>query len=260
MTRVVDIFRPVASRRTFEEAVEQIAYAVHVGDLRVGDRLPSERTLATQMEISRPTLREAIAVLSQAGIVKVVIGSRGGTVIDSDTVPSHLLDRGVQLRVSEVAQVLEARRIFEPQVAQLAAIYATDEDFRRLRHALEEHRATGDDRDRLGKWDERFHIALARATGNPVVVQMMRDLLRKLAIAWDMEHDVTMGVEMHERTLRALLTRDPATIDHIMDEHLSILERLWEDEAGRPRLRRTSGAFTTYHQQARGQVPGALND
>jgi GntR family transcriptional regulator, transcriptional repressor for pyruvate dehydrogenase complex len=231
-----EFFRPIIGRRTFEEAIDQIAYAVHVGDLKVGDRLPAERQLAARMEISRPTLREAIAVLAQAGIVTVALGSRGGTIIKSDSVPAHLLDRGVQTRVSEVAHVLEARRLFEPQVAQLAASYATSEDFVRLRHTIDGQRSAHD-RDELGKWDERFHIALARATRNPAVVQIMRDLLRKLPIAWDMEHDVDLGTGMHERTIEALISKDPDAIDAVMDEHLSILEQLWEGEAGRPALR-----------------------
>jgi DNA-binding FadR family transcriptional regulator len=236
MTRTAEFFRPVVGRRTFEEAIDQIAYAIHVGDLKVGDRLPAERQLAARMEISRPTLREAIAVLAQAGIVTVALGSRGGTIIKSESVPAHLLDRGVQTRVSEVAHVLEARRLFEPQVAQLAAIYAKDEDFVRLRHTVDGERSSHGI-DEAGKWDERFHIALARATQNPAVVQIMRDLLRKLAIAWDMEHDVDLGTDMHARTIEALITKDPEAIDAAMDEHLSILERLWEGEARRPALR-----------------------
>jgi GntR family transcriptional repressor for pyruvate dehydrogenase complex len=236
VTPAPEPFRPIVGRRTFEEAIDQIAYAIHVGDLKVGDRLPAERQLAARMEISRPTLREATAVLAQAGIVTVTLGSRGGTIIKSDTVPAYLLDRGVQIRVSEVAHVLEARRLFEPQVAQLAAIFADEDDFAALRHTVDGQR-TSHDRDELGKWDERFHIALARATRNPAVVSVMRDLLRKLAIAWDMEHDVDLGTEMHERTIEALMTKDPEAIDAVMNEHLSILEDLWEGEAGRPALR-----------------------
>ena len=60
-------FEPVSSRRTFEEAVEQIAERIKAGDLHVGDRLPSERELAALMRISRPTLREAVKVLAEAG-------------------------------------------------------------------------------------------------------------------------------------------------------------------------------------------------
>jgi DNA-binding FadR family transcriptional regulator len=67
----MSIFKPVGTRRTFEEAVEQIADSIMVGDLHVGDRLPTERALAAQMQISRPTLREAIRLLADAGVLEV---------------------------------------------------------------------------------------------------------------------------------------------------------------------------------------------
>ena len=71
-------FEPVSSRRTFEEAVEQIAEKIKSGDLHIGDRLPSERELAAQMRISRPTLREAVRTLAEAGVLEVRRGQSGG--------------------------------------------------------------------------------------------------------------------------------------------------------------------------------------
>ena len=70
-------FEPVATRRTFEEALQQIADKLRAGDLHAGDRLPSERDLAAQMRISRPTLREAIKVLAEAGVLEVRRGQLG---------------------------------------------------------------------------------------------------------------------------------------------------------------------------------------
>jgi GntR family transcriptional repressor for pyruvate dehydrogenase complex len=240
--RTSDVFHPVRSRRTFEEAIEQIAFAIRVGDLHVGDRLPAERTLAGIMGISRPALREAIKVLAKAGVVTVLPGSGGGTVVKSDTIPTSLVHRGIELRIGEVAAVLEARRLIEPQIAQLAGLYASDADFRALQQAIDSHRQAMQDADLRGQWDERFHLLIARATGNPTLVDVMRGLLRKLAIAWDMDYrgrdEPERGLVIHERTLRALMSRDPAQINEVMDEHLAILERQWEDETGRPRLRR----------------------
>src|SRR5262245_31295117 len=123
------MFRPAQTRRTFEDAVEQIAEAIHAGDLQVGDRLPSERTIASQMQISRPTLREAIRVLTKAGIVEVKPGPGGGMFVRSEDIPTDVLHKGVEIRISEVANVLEARRLFEPRVAQLAALRVTEADF-----------------------------------------------------------------------------------------------------------------------------------
>ena len=76
-------FEPVSSRRTFEEAVEQIAERIKSGDLHVGDRLPSERELAGIMRISRPTLREAVKTLVEAGVLEVRRGQSGGIFIAS---------------------------------------------------------------------------------------------------------------------------------------------------------------------------------
>jgi DNA-binding FadR family transcriptional regulator len=238
------LFRPVQSRRTFEEAIEEIAYAVRVGDLRVGDRLPPERTLAALMQISRPTVREAIKVLAHAGIVKVEPPPTGSMAIASDVVPPSLLAAQIELKIGEVASVLEARRVIEPHVAQLAGIYATDIDYQRLATVLEEQRARIGDETRFAQYDERFHISVARATGNPTIVSIMRGILRKLAIAWEMVHrvpgDAEHDLEIHERTLTALKSRDPTAIATVMDEHLAILERWWERETGRPRLRRAT--------------------
>src|SRR3954449_4469078 len=103
------MFDPVRTRRTFEEAAEQIAEKVRSGELRAGDKLPGERALAAQMEISRPTLREAIKVLADAGLLAVRRGPGGGMFVASDVVPVELVRQRSTMRIGEVAAVLEAR-------------------------------------------------------------------------------------------------------------------------------------------------------
>jgi GntR family transcriptional regulator, transcriptional repressor for pyruvate dehydrogenase complex len=232
-------FEPVTARRTFESVVEQLAYAIRLGELTVGTRLPPERELAAAMEISRPTLREAIKVLARAQLVRVEPGAAGGTVVASDSVPADLLTRQIRISVAEVGAVLEARRAFEPTVAQLAGLYATTTDFRRLREIIEDHRRAITNRDRYNQCDEQFHSAIASATGNPVIVEVMRGFLRRVAIARDMDQrrplDPEGDLRMHEWTLEALMSRRPEQIAEIMDKHLSILEEEWADELGRAR-------------------------
>ena len=133
-------FEPVATRRTFEEAVEQIAEKIKSGDLHAGDRLPSERELAAQMRISRPTLREAVKVLAEAGVLEVRRGQSGGIFVPSELVPRELLRTRQEIRVSEVAGVLEARRLLEPRVAQLAAVHASEDDFAAMPATIERQR------------------------------------------------------------------------------------------------------------------------
>jgi len=239
--RVPVEFHPVRSLRTFEEAIEQIAYAIRVGDLAVGDRLPPERTLAATMQISRPTLREAIHLLVRTNVLEVRPGQSGGTFVISDTVPNGLLQTRIHSHIHAVAEVLEARRALEPEVAQIAGVYATQVDFDRLETTISEQWRALNHRDRLLQLEERFHLQIARATGNHMLVELMKTLHGRLAIAWDigkrLPKDDEHGIRLHEETLAALKSRDPRKIAEVMDRHLALLEHLWADETGRPRLR-----------------------
>lgn len=247
------MFQPIRTRRSFEEAVEQIAHAIRAGDLGVGDRLPSERELAALMRISRPTVREAIKVLSDSGIVEVRSGVRGGIFVASAVAPGELVQARSELRLAEVAGVLEARRLFEPRVAQLAALRGGEADFDALHETIEAQRQAGDDRELALQLDLRFHLRIARATQNATLVQMMRHLLGQLAIARDMalrdEFEPELTVAIHERTLAAILSGDPEAVEAAMDEHMSFLEKLWEQDSGRARLRRTPAFLLPYAER-----------
>lgn len=237
------MFAPVKTRTSFEEAVQQIADAVRAGDLHVGDRLPSERALSHQMAISRPTLREAVKLLVEAGVIEVRAGQAGGMFVRSEVIPSGLIEERSKLRISEVSGVLEARRLLEPRVAQLAALYATEADFEALEKTIELQREHAQDRVRFLQLDLRFHMRIARATQNSTIVSLMRFLLERLEIARDMalrggKYEPQWAIDIHERTLKAIMGGRPEAIDVALDEHLSFLERLWEEESGRARLRR----------------------
>ena len=167
-------FVPVGPRRTFEGAVEQIAERIRLGELDAGDRLPSERDLAAAMQISRATLREAVRVLVDAGVLAVRTGlERRDLRRRRDYVPIELLRSKSDLRLDEVAGVLEARRLIEPRVAQLAAVNAREDDYAST--AADDRRASrrcsprGDvleHEDRFLQLDTQFHLRIARATGN----------------------------------------------------------------------------------------------
>lgn len=236
------VFTPVQTRRTFEEAVAQIAEKIKLGELAVGDRLPSERALAEQMEISRPTLREAIKVLQDSGLIDVRRGAGGGMFVATELVPPALVEIRRDVRIHEVAQVLEARRLLEPRVARLAATRAAGEDFAAMERTIADQRelvAQGSilragREDRFLALDVRFHLALARATRNAVLVGLVRAVYRDLEIARDMAmHRETVpewSIDIHERTLAAVRSGDLQRVDEVMDEHLAQLERTWEQE------------------------------
>lgn len=240
-------FVPVGPRRTFEGAVEQIAERVRHGDFAAGDRLPSERDLAAALRISRPTLREAVRVLVEAGVLEVRSGAGGGISVASDYVPLDLLRSKSDLRIDEVAGVLEARRLVEPRVAQLAGLNARDDDYAQMQQTIDAQKALLQDgdvlahEDRFLQLDTQFHLRIARATGNSTILSLMRTLLRRLELARDLAlHEppvASWSIDVHERTLAAIRSADPERIERVMDEHLATAERSWERSTDRVLVR-----------------------
>src|SRR3954452_22302735 len=146
------------------------------------------------MQISRPTLREAIKVLQDSGLIDVRRGAGGGMFVATELVPRDLVAQRRDMRIHEVAQVLEARRMLEPRVAQLAAMRGSAADFEAMQRTIDDQRTIVEEgdilhegrEDRFLALDVRFHLALARATGNNVLVGLVRSVYRDLEIARDM--------------------------------------------------------------------------
>ncbi|HEY5389363.1 MAG TPA: FCD domain-containing protein, partial [Solirubrobacteraceae bacterium] len=138
-------------------------------------------------------------------------------------------------------------RLIEPRVAQLAAVRATDEDYAELQRTIDAQRALiarGDvleAEDRFLALDTRFHLRIARASGNSTIVSLMRTLFRRLEIARDLAmHEpptASWVIDIHERTLAAIRSADHARIEEVMDEHLAAMERSWELATDRPLVR-----------------------
>jgi GntR family transcriptional repressor for pyruvate dehydrogenase complex len=137
------VFQAVQLVRPCEVVAYRITEAIRSGDVKVGERLPSEQSLSEQLGVSRPTLREATKLLAQAGIVQVLPGSSGGIFVISEAGPPELCGYPLpDLPLDDIDSVLEARRLFEPHVARLASIYATPADFERMRAAVRLSEAT----------------------------------------------------------------------------------------------------------------------
>jgi GntR family transcriptional regulator, transcriptional repressor for pyruvate dehydrogenase complex len=238
---VGELFAPVRTRRTFENVIEQIVDSIRSGGLREGDLLPPERELAAKLEVSRPTVREAIKALADAGVVEVRPGPRGGTTVISMWIPDGLVRERVELRADEIFEVLEARRALEPRIAQLAAVRATDVHFEAMHESIELQWRHQADSRKVIQTDLLFHHLMWQAAGNPTLEGLLKSLYRRLEVARDMavrtEIDSRAAIEINERTLTALMRDDEDEVERVMDEHMSYLERICEDALGRKRIR-----------------------
>ena len=179
-------WRPVTRSRSHELVIDQIEEQILAGRLRVGDRLPGERELASHLQVSRSAVREAMRSLEAQGVVRAAVGSgrEAGTVVSA--LPSEALTRLLRLHVAlanfPIHDVIAARVILERSSAALAGDNAAEGDLAAMRAALAEMDSPGVGRERFNEMDTAFHVAIAEASGNRLVADMtiaLRDSMRR---------------------------------------------------------------------------------
>jgi GntR family transcriptional repressor for pyruvate dehydrogenase complex len=160
----------VRAPRVYEQIVGHIERAIYDGRLRQGQKLPPERQLARDLKASRVAVREALRTLELRGLVDVRQGSTGGYFVREVDDRPLVRDFETLFRLGRVSwsQLIEARRLIEPEVAALAAQRANEVDVKNLGAALEQHweHAVPGLAARASYVD--FHRALAEAARNPV--------------------------------------------------------------------------------------------
>ncbi|MDX6628696.1 MAG: GntR family transcriptional regulator, transcriptional repressor for pyruvate dehydrogenase complex [Gaiellales bacterium] len=202
--------------------------------------LPAERELSEQLQVSRNVLREALAALEGIGAVEVRGRSRVGIVPRARTqLVARVPTRGPE---SELAvDPIEARDIFEPEVAALAAMRATPtaiSEIERWLTLMEEGVARG---ERVVEYDAAFHVAVARATGNHTLVEVIGAL--NDAVGHSREHSFKAegsaqgAIAHHHMILTAIRERDADGARLAMRVHLehvgrSVREALREQRLG----------------------------
>jgi GntR family transcriptional regulator, transcriptional repressor for pyruvate dehydrogenase complex len=239
-------FHPVRTRSVAGDVVGQIVDRLRSGELKVGDALPGERVLATQMDVSRPTVSLAMTRLAEAGVLRRRPGRQGNAEITSIWIPDDLLDKPTvvgELEADDIFRVLEARKTLEPRIAQLAAFRATDDDYTALQESIDLLAANRDDITRAEQAELLFHRILWRTARNASLQAMMLGLERELAPIHDMmlrtPEDYTAGIDLHKATLAALKRGDPVEIEEEMYRHLGHFEGIVTDVLQRTPHRQT---------------------
>ena len=240
--KIIDSLRPVRERAVVPAVQAQLVELIRAGAFETGEALPPERLLAERLDVSRASLRAAIAALVDAGLLAPAAGRVGPTVRSQLVPPALWPETGVPER-DELFALLEARRAIEPVIARLAAARASDAELQRLEASIEAQRAHGTDRAHAVQAEGRFHRILWRLAANGPLEHAMREVYVRLEPVLDMAmrtpDDTHASLTVHERTLAALRTGDPTDVAAAMREHLALLERIYEDVAGRPFARRS---------------------
>ena len=219
---------PVKRSRVWEDIVTQILQLMSEGNLTAGSRLPSERELASQLGVSRPSVREAMRQLELMGVIESRHGSGAFVkeVSDEDLVqPLALLLRG---RKHLLRDILETRKVIEPHLARLAAEKASAADVDELEKLVQRQRTkVGAGRLAIEE-DTSFHHRLAYASGNRVLlllVESCMDLLRESRKRnLQSPERARRSVEGHADLLLAIKRRDPDGAFEAMVRHLDGIE------------------------------------
>jgi DNA-binding FadR family transcriptional regulator len=174
------MFHKTPHNRVFQDLVDQIQAAILDGRLQPGDKLPSQREMVETFQTSRASIREALRVLEQKGLVEVKLGVSGGAVIKAaDTQPiTEVLTLLLQQKQVSFDHLAEFRESIEGDVAALAARRATPSALAHLEEILIQADACLQRDDLIPynfiRKDIRLHIALAETAGNPVFVAVMK--------------------------------------------------------------------------------------
>ena len=229
----MDDFAPVRAERTFEIIASKVRDQIRDGKLRTGDKLPPERELAQQFGTSRNAVREALRSLEHAGLISLHKGAHGGAFItdgDPSAVAQSMEDL-MYLGGIALADVTESRLSIETAIVEFAATKGTTADFDRLDQNIDQVEELTQARDMEAKTDLNieFHVLLAEATGNPVLVLMMRtlmDLLRAVHRPITAEDTVDI-IKSRRRFMQLLRNREVAPATAEIKDHLSRLHELF---------------------------------
>jgi GntR family transcriptional repressor for pyruvate dehydrogenase complex len=226
---------PVAARRAHEYAAEELRRLILLRVVRPGQRLPSELELGEALDISHVTVRAALRLLEEDGLLEIRRGRLGGAYITG--VPplgaSPVQVGALQRSADALRHTLELRRLIEPAAGAAAAERASAKDLRQIRQA---QRAVADaeeaeDHDFMAA-DTAFHLELARASSNPQFVELIERVLSGLAPAlaalpesgpWH-----NRSVHEHERIVDAVAAGDGPGASAAMSDHIGGTERAIE--------------------------------
>ncbi|HHY26805.1 MAG TPA: FadR family transcriptional regulator [Desulfitobacterium dehalogenans] len=224
--------KPIKTRKIYEEIVEQIRELVARGELKPGDRLPSERDLVERLKVSRASIREALSALELMGLLEVRSGE--GTFVRKLRSESVVAPLAWMLTMEKgtVLELLEIRKILEVQAVGMAAERAEAEDLRELSAALERLQDDLNSPTSDGSSDHRFHYAITRATKNKIMIRLMDTIsdLMKYSLKtsrsklYEGKYTPALLFQEHKKIYEAIMAKDIQGAKDFMLTHLTGVE------------------------------------
>ncbi|MCP5088180.1 MAG: GntR family transcriptional regulator [Rhodobacteraceae bacterium] len=230
-------FSAVKVERVSDSIVNQIEKMILDGSLKPGEKLPPERALAEQLDVSRPSLREALMILESRGLLQ---SRRGGGTFVCDIIGPTIIEPLVHLMKSHpetIFDVLELRQALAAVAAVHAAERATDSDKEKIKQRFDELIAVFESGDTNSSTEAEahteFHLAIVEASHNVALVHIMRGLfnLLRVSIKHNLEsiqeepesHDIIRA--RHLDIYTAIMNSDPEMAREASNRHLIYIQK-----------------------------------
>ncbi|NIK80356.1 DNA-binding FadR family transcriptional regulator [Paenibacillus castaneae] len=207
----------LSKRNHYEEITEQLKRLIMDGKLKVGDKLPSTKQMSEQFGVGRSTTREALSALKAMGMIEIRQGG-GCRVISSAPAEVELPElQSLRLNRETVLELLEARESLEVSNAAIAAAKRTEVDLSVLRGLVAEMKRFVGDEAEGERLDLQFHLTLAHATHNSIMVRLFESIMNHIETAI---HDIRR-VELYAST---------AVAERLCLEHTAIFQAIEEQD------------------------------
>lgn len=224
-------FSPVATQRASEAIFEQIRSKIVSGELKPGDRLPSERTMMAMLQRSRPTIREALRMLENAGLVQINAGCEGAVVtLPTQQAVEQPLENLLRLSSISNAELLEFRKITEVFTIEWAAARRTEEDLKAMRQCLEDTEQDLQNPESFFQRDMEFHHLIAQASKNAlsnIVGSVIHQVVMGVYLDVFHQKDPEQSAELrrtilssHWKLYTAIEKRNPFDARLLMTDHI----------------------------------------
>jgi DNA-binding FadR family transcriptional regulator len=215
----------VEARRLYRQVADQLRALIDSGEYHVGSRLPTERDLAEQLKVSRPTVREALIALEVEGRVRIRVGS--GIYVSEPAAIAPLMP--VAAEIEGPFELLRAREFLEGAIAEQAARVATPADIARIDASLDAMASVQHPGEASMIHDRAFHVAVAGCLDNDVLVRVVGELFdqrlnpyfAKLAHYFENPKSWNAALAEHRAIRDAIAAPDPDAARVTMREHLA---------------------------------------
>jgi len=221
------MFEAIKNTKVFDQVIGQIKELIRQGDLKCGDKLPSERDMCEQLRVSRTSIREALRALEMLGIIEARQG--GGNYINEQFEDSFFepLSLTFLLHGSNIDEVIKFRQMMEPQAAGEAAVRRSEEQLEEMKRLLCELKTT-ENETVSAAIDKQLHYKIIEASGNKLVAYTMyavsalveEYIINTRSSMIKNPENKSLLYEQHDNIIHAIEKQDSAEAIKAMSEHL----------------------------------------